>query len=280
MAEHEPAIPVTVTFGDELRREREIRGISLKEIADATKVSKRFLEAIERNDYRKLPAAVFTRGFIREYARYLGLNADDMVTRYMHYVETTSEEPPVRPLTSASVIRSRREVVPPPSRIGPRILVGIALLAVVGALGYWIVRGRPTGGATIGLTRSLRRTVAAPAPAVAKPPAVPAAAAAVTESASAEPTGLHLRIDVVDDSWVDLQADGKTILNGEMKRGESRTFDATQEFRFSTIGNAAGLELTLNGTKLPPLGATGQVIRDRRYDLQTVREAVSAQTQS
>src|SRR3954452_13852266 len=69
-------------FGEELRREREIRGISLKEIADSTKISKRFLEAIERNDHRTLQAPVFTRGFVREYARYLGLSSEDMVNRY------------------------------------------------------------------------------------------------------------------------------------------------------------------------------------------------------
>src|SRR6058998_1296429 len=70
------------TFGEELRREREIRGISLKEISDATKISKRFLDAIEKNDHRTLPAPVFTRGFIREYARYLGLNSEEIVNRY------------------------------------------------------------------------------------------------------------------------------------------------------------------------------------------------------
>src|SRR5438105_14938488 len=70
------------SFGEELRREREIRGISLKEIADSTKISKRFLEAIERNDHKTLPAPVFTRGFVREYSRYLGLNSDEIVNRY------------------------------------------------------------------------------------------------------------------------------------------------------------------------------------------------------
>src|ERR1700730_12695700 len=69
-------------FGEELRREREIRGISLKEISDATKISKRFLEAIEHTDHKTLPAPVFTRGFAREYARYLGLNAEEIVNRY------------------------------------------------------------------------------------------------------------------------------------------------------------------------------------------------------
>src|SRR3954452_9551573 len=80
--EPQPQSSELASFGDELRREREIRGISLKEIADATKISKRFLDAIERNDHKTLPAPVFTRGFVREYARYLGLNADEMVNPY------------------------------------------------------------------------------------------------------------------------------------------------------------------------------------------------------
>src|SRR5438874_4985612 len=83
MPEHDPQLYAELaSFGEELRREREIRSISLKEIADATKISKRFLEAIERNDHKTLPAPVFTRGFIREYSRYLGLNSDEIVNRY------------------------------------------------------------------------------------------------------------------------------------------------------------------------------------------------------
>src|SRR5213082_591821 len=82
MPETDPPHSELASFGEELRREREIRGISVKEIADATKISKRFLEAIERNDHKTLPAPVFTRGFVREYARYLGLNTEEMVNRY------------------------------------------------------------------------------------------------------------------------------------------------------------------------------------------------------
>src|SRR5215212_9875136 len=86
MPDHEPqgqgGASELASFGEELRKEREIRGISLKEIADATKISKRFLDALERNDHRTLPAPVFTRGFVREYARYVGLSSEDMVNRY------------------------------------------------------------------------------------------------------------------------------------------------------------------------------------------------------
>src|SRR6187549_3112870 len=101
------------SFGEELRREREIRGISLKEIADATKISKRFLEALERNDHRTLPAPVFTRGFVREYARYVGLNAEDMVNRYNYAASQDDriEKPPqsrsIRRPPSATSRRSR-----------------------------------------------------------------------------------------------------------------------------------------------------------------------------
>src|SRR6476619_3122331 len=80
--EPQPQPSELASFGEELRREREIRGISIKEISDATKISKRFLDAIERNDHKTLPAPVFTRGFVREYARYLGLNIEEMVNRY------------------------------------------------------------------------------------------------------------------------------------------------------------------------------------------------------
>ncbi|HUF17874.1 MAG TPA: helix-turn-helix transcriptional regulator, partial [Thermoanaerobaculia bacterium] len=82
-----PPVEPGPSFGEELRKEREIRGISLAEIAEATKVSKRFLGAIENDDFATLPAPVFTRGFVREYARYLGLNAEEMVTRYAHFLD-------------------------------------------------------------------------------------------------------------------------------------------------------------------------------------------------
>src|SRR3954449_9932311 len=97
--ESQPHPSELASFGEELRREREIRGISLKEIADATKISKRFLEAIERNDHRTLPAPVFTRGFVREYARYVGLNAEEMVNRYNFAAANDEriEKPPVVP---------------------------------------------------------------------------------------------------------------------------------------------------------------------------------------
>jgi len=70
-------------FGETLRRERELRDISLREIADATKVNLRYLEALEQNRFDILPGGVFNKGFIRAYARFIGADGEVFVDRYL-----------------------------------------------------------------------------------------------------------------------------------------------------------------------------------------------------
>jgi cytoskeletal protein RodZ len=143
-----------VTFGEELRKEREIRGIELREIAEATKISQRFLEALERDDFKNLPAPVFSRGFVREYSRYLGLDAEEMVDRYVHYCHsiddpTLSEFP--EPLHSDRVTG---EIPNPIQRVDRRIwtLILLALICIGAIFGvrYWMQQrdARPTPAAT------------------------------------------------------------------------------------------------------------------------------------
>ena len=67
------------SFGPWLRRQREIREIDLQEIADRTKISVRYLKAMEQDRFDLLPGTVFARGFLREYARYVGLSPDEVV---------------------------------------------------------------------------------------------------------------------------------------------------------------------------------------------------------
>ena len=70
------------SFGENLRRERELRGISLEEIAATTKIKVGFLEAMEKDDLARLPGGIFARGFMRTYASYLGLDADQFIAEY------------------------------------------------------------------------------------------------------------------------------------------------------------------------------------------------------
>ena len=259
------------SFGEELRREREIRGISLKEIADATKISRRFLEAIERNDHKTLPAPVFTRGFVREYARYLGLNSEEMVNRYNfaaagddrieksdHLERLVHPEP----ATPAPQPAKKTGIPPPYARIDRNVIVTAIIIAALAGVTWWAVA-----------TKRLRTTgstpdpvVTAPAPAAALPTTAPPIATDTATAAPADDGRLHLTMEVTENSWVTLEVDGATALNDEVQAGTTRTFDADGQFRFRTIGNAAGLTLTLNGRKLPPLGDEGEVVRNRTFD--------------
>jgi cytoskeleton protein RodZ len=261
------------SFGEELRREREIRAISLKEIADATKISKRFLDAIERNDHKTLPAPVFTRGFVREYARYLGLNAEEMVNRYNYAavgddrIEKSAHLDRLTPKPSdAPLPPPPKKGIPSPfARVDRNIYIFILVTAALAGVIWWAVaRKREARSEEAG-------AVAIPSATV-RPRRALHARGPVENAAATQDAILHLTVDMNDSSWIQLEADGVSVFNDEMKRGDHRVFDAKNEFRFKTIGNAAGPRLSLNGVQIPPLGHEGKVLHDKVFDRKTLTE--------
>lgn len=94
----------TSTFGEHLKREREMRGVSLEEISAATRISVRFLEALENEHWAQLPGGIFNRGFIRSVARFLGMDEDGLVAEY---ALETRERPEIAVWTKEPV-RKRR----------------------------------------------------------------------------------------------------------------------------------------------------------------------------
>ena len=70
------------SFGEELKRERELRQVSLREVSEATKINLRYLEALETNNFEHLPGGVFNRGFVRAYSQFIGIDPDAMVNAY------------------------------------------------------------------------------------------------------------------------------------------------------------------------------------------------------
>src|SRR6185312_10800561 len=74
------------TFGEKLQREREMRGITLEEIAEATKIGTRSLRALEEQDFDKLPGGIFNKGFVRAYSKYLGIDEEQSVADYVDAV--------------------------------------------------------------------------------------------------------------------------------------------------------------------------------------------------
>ena len=259
------------SFGEELRREREIRGISLKEIADTTKISKRFLEAIERNDHKTLPAPVFTRGFVREYARYLGLNSEEMVNRYNfgavgddrieqsgHLERLTTPQAPPVPRKKAQPI----SIPPPYARVDRNVYILLIIIVALAGVSYWALKHRRESRATNDEHLTVEtRAVAAPALTPVAPLQM-ATATATTQPRPGGPEKLLLSLEVKRSSFVVLEADGETVINDELPRGYHRTLEAKDRFRFRTIGNAAGITLTLNDKPVPSLGRERQVLHD------------------
>lgn len=79
------------SFGENLRREREMRGVTLEEMAESTKISTRLLRALEQEHFSDLPGGVFTRSFIRHYADYLGLDSEHVLAEYRQVAQPQNE---------------------------------------------------------------------------------------------------------------------------------------------------------------------------------------------
>jgi cytoskeletal protein RodZ len=115
------------SFGETLRRERELRQISLREIAEATKINLRYLDALERDDFRHLPGGVFNKGFVRAYAQFIGIDPETMVTAYLD--EDRRQQARVARTTPEPQASAESEV-PPPS-VGARVWVAVLVIALI-----------------------------------------------------------------------------------------------------------------------------------------------------
>lgn len=243
-------------FGERLKRDRELRGVSRDEITAATRISPRFLEALENEQWERLPGGVFNRGFLRAVARFLGLDEDDLIAQYDLAVSepnshiAASVNPPVAEESKAP----RRRF----ALLGT--LAGIVLLGT-GWLGWRsynqslrqpanredrVVSAASVAGQPEGQTPSASVEIAASASS--------AGNATASESLS---QGLELKIEAGKETAVSVSADGSKVFDGSMIAGQSRTFTAQNAIDISAK-DAGALLLELNGQTLAPLGPPGQ----------------------
>jgi cytoskeleton protein RodZ len=110
------------TFGERLKRERELREVKLEEVASATRIAPRFLEALENEQWEKLPGGVFGRGFVRSIARYLGLSEENLLSEYDL----------ARGEVAAAAGHKPEERIPSPPKWIPVLAVILLIGAVVG----------------------------------------------------------------------------------------------------------------------------------------------------
>lgn len=239
------------TFGEHLRREREMRGVSLHEVSQATRIGTRFLEALEGERWQDLPGGVFNRGFLRSIARYLGLDEEALVAEY---AQATNDHPQVAEWAPSALNRGSAEPRAA-SRSHLGVLLTLLVIVALGAGGWW---GWTQYGPVVRAWRSPLPAVPQP-----KPPAAPSETAAASspvpggEAAQAAPApaaeDLELRVEVSRTTEVTVGGDGKTLFQGKMSRGESHVFKARERFDVSAK-NSFALILELNGVSMPPVG--------------------------
>lgn len=263
-AEAAPQDAARGSFGAWLRHQREARSVSLREIADSSKISLRYLDALEQDRFDVLPAPVFARGFLREYARVVGLNADEVVNLFLLALEERkSTSARSEPAQSA---RSRQA----PSSYGYGLLLALAVCAFLGVaafLSFYIERragSRPEPPEAT--APAPRPPVAAVAPA--QPPAEVPPVADRNGAASAAP-GPADRIAVVlafaQDCWVETVVDGRRRTSELRAGGETVEIEA-EEVVLLTLGNADVVTVEVNGRPFPLPASGSRVVRDLRID--------------
>jgi cytoskeleton protein RodZ len=241
------------SFGENLRRERELRGVSLRDIADATKISVRFLEALEKGRMDLLPGGLFARAFVKQYARHLGLDVDRTVADFLYaYPDAVPEKAPTPPAPRTPFPR------------GVLVFVGVTLLA--GALSWRAMNTERVARPQDAIKRAVPTPAVLPTDRVYPVPTpVPSAPATAAASAPADPTpapdGLVLTLTAQQSCWVHAQADGQTVINRVLSEGETETLEAEGQIVLS-VGNAGGLALTVNDRPGVPLGKSGEVKRN------------------
>lgn len=222
-------------IGERLRRAREVRGIDLDQAAEETGIERAHLEALEDDaPLDRHHSGLYARIFLREYARYLGLDPRRLVGAYR-----ASHPEPVRPLIGGPVPVERR-----PSRwLAPALALvsaGVLItLAVVGGL-----RGS--------------REVPVPPETMVPAPASPPAVGVAEETAEPPPPDrLVLRVRG-SESWVRVVRDGEVLLEGTQSPGFSQGFRIGDGIDL-VVGNASAVRLTAGGDSLGHLGDSGQV---------------------
>lgn len=251
-----------------LRHAREQAGLSLEELAARTKIRIAHLEAIERGAFDRLPGGIFTRGYLRAYAREVGLDPEAVVRDYL--AEHGGEAEPSWELRAATWPK-RDPLLDEPDRLRQfwtAMTAGAVMLLVVGFLTGERPGSRP---AATGAVATAGRTAAAALPAP-KPSAPVRSVAPRGGAATPTPSGspaLAFDIEAVDVVWIAARADGRRVVYRLMRPGERVSFHARDEILLR-VGNAGALRYSINGRDGRPLGDRGAVrtVRITRANLQ------------
>ncbi|RLC77090.1 MAG: hypothetical protein DRI81_09145 [Chloroflexi bacterium] len=244
------------TLGVWLRQAREARGATLKEAEEATHIRVRFLEALEVWNLAAFPGGdVQIRGFLRIYARYLGLSPDQVLSRYTAEAQGGGVAAPTAPRGAKPAISSS-STSRPRWMSAERLIVASILLVLLPtiAVGGWYYFNRWAGGG------EAAPTATAPAES-ASTPLVPQTSPLVTPTFPANPDGgVTLALEAIEHVWARVTVDGTPVFEGMLAPEQAESWSG-QETVIVDTGNGAGLQVTVNGQPQGPMCGRGETCR-------------------
>lgn len=266
-------------IGATLRRAREARGLTLQQAKQALRVHSDYLDALEAEEFDKLPAPVYVRAFLREYARFLGLDPEPLLQAY------AARQPESKRVLPGPAWAPPFEA---PSRGGRTavmlavlgLLVAFALGAYGPLLDQWKAwqatqrlspsrskagadqpsppgdaRGSPVRNASMAESKDDRGV---PSESAGRPPLASAVAPDELGSVQAKEPGVQVAIVARDHCWVRIRSDGTLLYQGILRPGETHTWHAPNALDVR-VGNAGAISITVNGRDLGVPGYPGQV---------------------
>jgi cytoskeletal protein RodZ len=284
------------TLGKYLKNQRESKKISLREVANNTRVREHLLKAIEEDQYHLLPPATYVKGFLLAYAKYLRLDPNEVLLRYERVLKgepvtpppteppkTKQKIPPTEPPKPKEKIPPTeppkpKEKIPPtqPSKPKQKVLWNTKQTWVVGGvvvaslIVFYLffpypsklpmkpIPEKPVPEKPI-IKEKLSITPSPPVVATTPvPPPTPSSPISATTSVPEKKT-FSLQLKAVEETWVSLRVDDQSEKEMTFKAGEGISVQASNRIRI-IIGNAGGLDLILNGKPLDKFGKPGEVL--------------------
>ncbi len=279
---------VVGTFGEKLRREREMRAVTLEEIAEATKIGTRSLKALEDEHFEILPGGIFNKGFVRAYAKYLGIDQEQAVNDYLVAAgeaqpEWANSKEIEQIASQADVARQRKEALLAASgqQTGGKWIVWAALVLLLasGAGGWkyyeqWKARRIETAtleskrvqpppvpvaatpvaekipdANTILIPSDAKDTTGTITPSATAPDsAVPDKPAQGNADASAPAAEFKVQVHAAERLWVSVTSDGHVVQKGMLSADEVRTFAAKSKLVLVS-GKPGAVDIQWNGQK-------------------------------
>jgi transcriptional regulator with XRE-family HTH domain len=223
------------SLGRYLKKEREFRNISLREVAKNTKVKEHLLKAIEEDQYASLPSPTYVKGFLLSYAKYIGLDPNDVLLRYENSLRGKSVTRPEAP-PKKKIVRNMKYLW----------MIGGVIVVSLFASYFLLFHPSKPPIESISVKPKVEETLPSPPQMV-----------GTISSPEGQPFSLQLK--AVEETWVRIQINGQPQHEMTLRPGESISHQAQKRI-YLLVGNAGGLDIIFKGKTLARFGKSGEVV--------------------